>query len=228
MGKKKRPRKNLLNIMNVKIEPGEVRRLIESIDSKEYVAYGQILEILSEKKIETIYCIGLGDPCRNLACREQTQLILSVSKELGVENLPFFDPDTCESCKETLKEMGFNILTENRNGAYEIEEKTCFYMPHCPLNLYHSLIISNLERERLKNAMVIGNSFEERAEAAKYESPKVNSIIEESFSRGFIIEKKLDFGRDLFFNQTAVMMVDPDKLPEDADDFWKPRGELKM
>ena len=221
-------KKGLFSKLNVKIEAQDVPSSIMSCNTKEYKSYNDIKKTFLEKKIDSVFCIGLGDPCCNLGCRKQASLILSIASDLNIKNLPFFDPCTCENCKAKLKEMGFDILADDKNGCYSASEGTCFYMPHCPLSLYHNLINANLTKNKLKDMMIIGNSFEERTDAAKYEVPRVYSLVEEAYNKGFVHEKKLDFGGDLLFHSTSIMTIDADKLPSEDDDFWKQRDQLKQ
>ena len=228
---RKKKQKNILKQMNIPLKSSEIIPAIKSIDSTKYPAFHQVLDFLKSKNSQHIYCLGLGDPCKSLACRTQISFITSISKELNINQLFYYDPLLCSDCLEhhILQDLGFSLIdTKEKNiGDYKATDGTIFFMPHCPSFLYHNLIISNLSQESFKNLIIIGNSFENHAEQVKYDCEMQKTIADEVISKEFMKEIKLNFLDDLFFYSTSIMYAnDSSKLPPDDDSFWKNKEYL--
>ena len=217
--------------MNVPLKSPEVIPAVKAIESKKYPAFSQVLDFFKNKNIQKIYCLGLGDPCKSLACRTQISFITSVAKELNINQLLYYDPLLCSQCynDHILQDLGFSLLdTKEKNiGEYEASEDSVFFMPHCPSFLYHNLIISNLSPERFSKIVIIGNSFENHVEQVKYDCEMKKTIADESITKDYIREIKLNFSDDIFFYSTSIMYSnDISKLPPKDDEFWKNKEYL--
>ena len=53
-----------------------------------------------------------------------------------------------------------NIITLNLDGKHKVrsDNRTLFYMPHCPYSLYNSVLWANWG-QNLSRLIIIGNSF---------------------------------------------------------------------
>ncbi|EAY08593.1 SRR1-like protein-related protein [Trichomonas vaginalis G3] len=222
----RRNKKGILKQLNVQVSSEEVPELVKSLDVESFPAFKNVKDLFQQKSIKTIYCIGIGDPCKNLAARYQISFIIKIAKELSIEKLKYYDPCTCSDCLPILSQMGFEVLSENSEGVYNSEENTAFYLPHCPAFLYHNLLASNLSLEKFKNLIIIGNSFEEHSKKAKIGEVTYKSLIEETFNKKFIIEQQLNFNDNLFFYNTSSMIANAEGLPEKDDPFWNKRELL--
>lgn len=219
-------KKGILGQLNVQVQSCDVPNLVNELDVESFPAYKTVLEKFKEKDIKTVYCIGIGDPCRNLAARYQISFILKIAKSLSIEKLIFYDPCTCNDCLPVLSKMGFSNLTDDSNGKYISEQNTAFYLPHCPAFLYHNLLATNLSIDHFPNLLIIGNSFEEHAKQVKIGDVKYKSLIEETYNNGYIEETNLDFNNNLFFYNTSLLLANPSKLPKETDPFWTKREML--
>ncbi|XP_074598314.1 SRR1-like protein isoform X1 [Brevipalpus obovatus] len=107
----------------------------------------------------TVAVYGLGPFSRSYESLQQLALVkcLKDSADFLSPEWLFYDPifSSCE--REVLKGLGFTVLDQNDQGLRKVEHETLFYMPHCPLPLYHNLLWSNWNS--LDRLIILGNSF---------------------------------------------------------------------
>ncbi|RKO88814.1 hypothetical protein BDK51DRAFT_16068, partial [Blyttiomyces helicus] len=71
-----------------------------------------------------------------------------------------FDPVLTDLDKRLATHYGFTVIVENERGSRPITRPTLFYMPHCGLPLYSSVLRSNWSPKTLPLLAIIGNSFD--------------------------------------------------------------------
>ena len=55
--------------------------------------------------------------------------------------------------------FGTHIIDQNELGCRSVTSPTLFFMPHCPMGLYHNILLSNWNKSSLGNVYIFGNSF---------------------------------------------------------------------
>jgi len=78
-------------------------------------------------------------------------------------DMKFYDPCTSALEKRMLEE-NYNVmpLETNEQGKRQVnhsQNKTIFYMPHCPMRLYSNVLWANWEKSILTNIIILGNSL---------------------------------------------------------------------
>ena len=74
-----------------------------------------------------------------------------------------YDPVHKQQEKEIIKQLGYNVLTENdvkRHYIISENTKVLFYLPHCPKALTNNILKANWCRRSLASAYILGNSFD--------------------------------------------------------------------
>lgn len=114
-------------------------------------------------------------------------------------------------------------LPSNTCGKHSSMSKTLYYMPHCPLGLYGNLLLSNWELPRLKNTIIIGNSFS-NYDSRRLSNKAENNQYSDSFlfqALPYIKELSLELRSESFGNafndQFLHVWMD---LPGPEDSFW--------
>jgi hypothetical protein len=106
---------------------------------------------------ESIVCYGIG-PLSNPISQRQFQLFIDIMKHFELDGFiyePLFKKDDIDECRAN----GLKIIKENERGKRKVDKRTLFYMPHCPIGLYHNVLLANWET--LDKIVVFGNSFSE-------------------------------------------------------------------
>ncbi|XP_055547532.1 SRR1-like protein [Wyeomyia smithii] len=118
--------------------------------------------LLNQAKIEAIICLGLGKLSECLISCYQLALIRCLKGKLKdfSGKIQFFDPIFTYKDIEILQLLDTAVLSENLEGKYLADQKTLFYLPHCPKQISNNLLWRNWQPELLKNVYLICNSFE--------------------------------------------------------------------
>lgn len=104
-----------------------------------------------------LICLGIGGFSSSQTALLQLVLALHLKETLLPSQSLIYDPCFTSQESEICRYFGFEVLTENLYGKYEIQRKTVFYMPHCPYRLYCNVLWRN--KNRLCDLTIIGNSF---------------------------------------------------------------------
>ncbi|KAH0793353.1 SRR1-like protein [Histomonas meleagridis] len=213
-------------IVYLTIPPENLEDEINKIEVNQFPAFDVLCDEFNKKGINSIRCLGIGDPCKSAAARLQTSFILKLSTKCNIQNITYFDPVLCESCRSILTRMGFECEEEDLEGFIKFSPNTAFYMPHCPRFLYHNLLLANWDESQLQHLIIVGNSFESYEEKVRMLKQPNSSCVEDLFATKSVHEIKLDFKGNDFFDSTSLMLFCPNFLPPKEDNFWQNREKM--
>ncbi|KAL7419810.1 hypothetical protein Q5752_005726 [Cryptotrichosporon argae] len=95
-------------------------------------------------------CLGLGKPFSDRTAQIQLVLLLELVRALQAkaEDVHVFDPVFDEGDRKVLAHYDLRVLDENLAGAYALapDRPYLLYLPHCPKQLYESLLHANYGR----------------------------------------------------------------------------------
>ncbi|KAK3565832.1 hypothetical protein QTP86_015815 [Hemibagrus guttatus] len=106
-------------------------------------------------------CYGLGNFSSSVSARYQLAMLLLLldALQIAVGCCSLYDPVFTVSECETLRELGFTVLSENEEGKRAVHRPTLFYLMHCGKALYNNLLWKNWSPQILPKVIVLGNSF---------------------------------------------------------------------
>jgi hypothetical protein len=93
-------------------------------------------------------------------------------------------------------------------------------MPHCPKELYASILSANWNSKDLSRLVIIGNSFSSITSAPAYDVEKMRN------GRVFAVERVQseaifpDYEDPFIFNNTAIHLFDEASTISQEDPFW--------
>lgn len=130
----------------------------------------------------SVICYGLGNI--SLCCSAQFQLafLLILKEYLQIDNVLAYDPLFSTNDKKLLSYFQIDLIDINESAKRKVEQKTLFYMPHCPFSLYNNLVWANLTVNKLNNVFIIGNSFENMV------SDNITTSFEKEYKYIFMVE----------------------------------------
>jgi hypothetical protein len=184
-------------------------------------------QVLQDTQIKEIICLGIGRISNCSIARHQLAFISLIGTQLGI-SISFFDPVLSNSDKEILKALNYEILSQNKEGSYLVQQSTLFYLPHCPKQITNNLLFSNWTPDQLSKVFLICNSFKTIIETTpeRILRPNAHFILEIS---PFAEEKKIEnnFRFTDIFNDFAIINFPSEKLEKAAKSFWSDRLEPK-
>ncbi|GAA6105893.1 SRR1-like protein [Tachysurus ichikawai] len=168
-------------------------------------------------------CYGLGNFSSSVSARYQLAMLLLLldALQIAVVQCSLYDPVFTVSECETLRELGFNVLSENEEGKRAVRHPTLFYLMHCGKALYNNLLWKNWSSQVLPKVIIIGNSFlgiQERMLQRELDRDysflsDVTDVCEETSLP--CSQRFLDV-----FNDTAVIRFPPHKLHKLPESIW--------
>ncbi|EAY06299.1 hypothetical protein TVAG_475330 [Trichomonas vaginalis G3] len=208
-----------IQILEPSIPIDKLENEIRKYNPASYPAFNELIKIFTEKKINSIIVLGLGDMCTEISARKQISFILSIIEKFDIKNIRFYDPISCKNCNGFLESKGFHIDSENLYGQYEASPNSAFFIFHGPHFLYHNLITTNLTPDKLANIVIIGNSIE-NSRNLKNSS---GFIMGEAFDAGILNETMLNFNHDPSFDNTALITAQTENFPPLDNKIWSKR-----
>ncbi|KAI7798366.1 SRR1-like protein, partial [Triplophysa rosa] len=188
---------------------------------------------VSSKKNEDVslkhcVCYGLGNFASCISARYQLAMLLLLLETLHIPegSCCVYDPVFSALECNALRELGFDVLTENEEGKRAVCQPTLFYLMHCGKALYNNLLWKNWSPQTLPKIVIIGNSFhgiQERMLQREFERDysflsNVIRVCEETSL--FCSHRFLDV-----FNDTALIQFPPENLNRLADCTWTETSE---
>lgn len=187
-----------------------------------FQAIESLEEILNQKQIKEIICLGIGRISDCSIAKYQLALISIIGKRLKCQVIKFFDPVLSASEQEAIKQLGYEVLTENIEGKYIAEDPTLFYLPHCPKQITNNLLFANWNSDQIQNLHLICNSFKSIIEATpeRLLRPNAHYIIE---IKDFVEEKEIEntFRFTDIFNDFSIHSFPSTKLEALSSTFWE-------
>ncbi|GFZ42894.1 hypothetical protein JCM24511_00612 [Saitozyma sp. JCM 24511] len=134
--------------------PDVITKLMEEVDEKKTKLLGKwdaiimrLKPLLSDARVPSSLCLGLGKPFTDRTAQIQLALLLALadSLEISTSNIECFDPAWEEGDVKLLKAIGLTPLEANLRGGYQLRDDRPYllYMPHCSRALYESLFTIN-------------------------------------------------------------------------------------
>ncbi len=125
--------------------------------------------VVGEEKKWRVRCRGVGCVGRSEAAQLQCAFALFLHSRAGSDSgtrPDFVEPMLGSEECEALRELGFDMLTHddvrrdaNEKGEEKDGEKELLYCPHAPAGLYHNEMLWRWSASRLRNTVIVGNSF---------------------------------------------------------------------
>lgn len=184
-------------------------------------AFRQLEEVVDNKSIKEIICLGIGKISEDIIARHQLVFISIVKEKFKISNIKFYDPVFDQNDKDILSSLNFEILKDNTEGKYTALEHTIFYLPHCPKQITNNLLYSNWNFTGLKNLILICNSFKTIIESTpeRFLKPNAHYLLEVNhYTTELEIENSFKFND--IFNDFSIHYFQSTNLPEASSDFW--------
>ena len=164
-------------------------------------------------------------------------------------DMKFYDPCTSALEKRMLEE-NYHVMSleTNEQGKRQVnhsQNRTIFYMPHCPMRLYSNLLWANWDESILTNIIILGNSllaYNDRIIDSTDRNDPTNAIVPIA---PFVIEKSLHWKHKqkhrlettnggsplanifLAFNDFSISRFSSSGVSDDLHQnlYWPPRPE---
>lgn len=174
-------------------------------------------------KDSKILCFGLGHFSSCSTSRFQLAYILLIKEHFNIKSANFSDPIFSSQEKLLLETLNCQLIAENLEGKFQIENnnKTIFYLPHCPKQLTNNILWKNWGLQ-LQNIILIGNSFDSLICSTPERILKSNAefILKiNPFVRELFLENNFKFSD--IFNDTSIHLFEKDKIENIEIDFWE-------
>lgn len=178
--------------------------------------------LLRSNNVVEIVCFGLGHVGECNISRYQLALLLCLKDVTLCEKVLVHDPIFYKSECEVLKQLGVEVIEENKEGGYVISNEgiTLIYLPHCPKQLTNNFLWSNWS-DKLENCILMCNSFtslvENQPSRILLETvPYISKIYP------YISELRLEnkFKYTDIFNDTSIHYFLKEKLEKLESSFW--------
>ena len=112
------------------------------------------------KKVEAVYCFGLGHFCDSVTAKYQFALLLCIQETFNIVELQLSDPVfyQCESDLLT-QHYHLTVLSHNSECHQPCPRPALVFLPHCPKQMTNNLLFSNWDPGLLGNLFLISNSL---------------------------------------------------------------------
>eukprot|EP00039_Didymoeca_costata_P018896 m.335441 g.335441 ORF g.335441 m.335441 type:complete len:272 (+) comp17593_c0_seq1:99-914(+) len=162
-------------------------------------------------------CFGLGNFSSSSVGRWQLAMLLTLTDDMTRrDKCEIYDP--CFNALEikVLQSLGLKLLPTNTLCKHVASSDTVYFMPHCGMDMYHNVLLSNWTMKGLKQVCILGNSFQH------YEERTVPSAKARLDSwclfkcLPFITQKDIPntFSPDVIFNDLALHYFTQEQLQE--------------
>lgn len=171
--------------------------------------------------IVKIVCFGLGSFSDCLISLHQLAFILEIQKYFKIIKIEFHDPIFSKLETSLLNEINCEVLEENCEGKYKVDDITIFYLPHCPKQLTNNLLWKNWNEYDLNRIILISNSFEnlKRNTPERFLKEDAEYILKIcDFTAEYSIDNNYQFSD--VFNDTSIHVFCKTKLNNVPEDFW--------
>lgn len=183
-------------------------------------------EVTSNQSIKEIICLGIGRVSDCSIAKHQLAFISIIQEDLKIPSTKFYDPVLLSSDKDIIEKLNFSVLSENKEGKYQVDHSTLFYLPHCPKQITNNLLFTNWKSDQLKNLILICNSFNTIIESTpeRLLRPNAHFLLEiNPFVTEIELENSYRF-KDIF-NDFSIHTFPAEKLKELPRDFWSNQKE---
>ena len=128
--------------------------------SSEYWAEFVAVSESALKKVEAIYCFGLGHFCDSVTAKYQFALLLCIQETFNIDEVQLSDP-VFYQCERDLLTDHYHlvVLSHNSECHQPCSSPALVFLPHCPRQMTNNLLFSNWEPRLLSNLLLISNSL---------------------------------------------------------------------
>ena len=112
------------------------------------------------KKVEAVYCFGLGHFCDSVTARYQLALLLCIQETFSIAEVELSDP-VFYQCERDLLTGHFQLTVSSLNSECRqpCSKAALVLLPHCPKQMTNNLLFSNWEPRLLSNLFLVSNSL---------------------------------------------------------------------
>ena len=112
------------------------------------------------KKVEAVYCFGLGHFCDSVTAKYQFALLLCIKETFKIADVQLSDPVFYQCERDLLTEhYHLAVLSHNSECRQPCNNPALVFLPHCPKQMTNNLLFSNWEPRLLSNLFLISNSL---------------------------------------------------------------------
>ncbi|XP_058454854.1 SRR1-like protein [Malaya genurostris] len=183
----------------------------------------KVFPILKQAEISRIICLGLGRLSECPISRHQLAFIFCLKEYINLQDrIKFFDPIFSQLEIKILQHLDGVVLKENLEGKYLSNEKTLFYLPHCPKQITNNILWKNWRLELLNNTIIISNSFE----SILISNPRRFLDISANFIRKIAeycdeISLPINYKHADIFNDISLHLFNTEALRLKEEQFWE-------
>lgn len=122
---------------------------------------GFLREILNQKAITDIVCLGLGHIASCKTAQHQLGLLLLLGEQFLCP-IEVFDPVFSSTEKDILSQLKLKLAEKNCEGKRTPSSPgyTFFVFPHCPKELSNNLLYTNWNPSQLEHCILYANSLD--------------------------------------------------------------------
>ncbi|XP_039970337.1 SRR1-like protein [Bactrocera neohumeralis] len=180
--------------------------------------------LIDNEKFSRLVCFGIGPFSRNFQALHQLAFIICTQRHYSIDEAIYFDPVFRESEKQILQRLNCALMSENCEAKYSVDERTLFYLPHCPNCLTNNLLWSNWRPKCLKHLVLINNSFESLSlskteRLLRLDSSYILDVL--PYVKEYQLED--DYETHNVFNDLSVHVFPMASLPASENPFWAER-----
>ncbi|THU90698.1 hypothetical protein K435DRAFT_252120 [Dendrothele bispora CBS 962.96] len=107
-----------------------------------------------------VICLGLGSPSNSSISRAQLGFLLDICDVLKIGEVVVYDPVFTEEDRAMFAGFEFQAPLSDENLDVTAENPVIFFMPHCDMELYETMLLKNWSEEQLANIVLISNQLE--------------------------------------------------------------------
>ncbi|XP_053951711.1 SRR1-like protein [Anastrepha ludens] len=172
-------------------------------------------------KFSSLVCLGIGPFSRNFQALHQLVFIICTQRHYCIKDAIYFDPVFRESEKQILQRLNCSLMNENCEAKYGVDERTLFYLPHCPNCLTNNLLWSNWRPQSLNKLVLINNSFESLSlskpeRMLRLDSAYILDVL--PYVKEFPLDD--DYETHNIFNDLSVHVFPLESLPSAQATIW--------
>lgn len=141
-----------------------------------------------------ILSYGLGHISSSISSQYQYALLKLIEEifENQIRKIYLYDPIWTQDERNFLQKnntyLKYEILIENNQAYQTIDRSSFIYIPFCSKPIHNNLLYSNWIKDKLKNILIFGNSFEKFSNEVQFDEEKFFYIYQ---STSFLTEISL-------------------------------------
>jgi len=179
-----------------------------------------------------ILSYGLGHISSSISSQYQYALLKLIEQifENKIQKIYLYDPIWTKEENNFLQNnnsyLKYEILIENNQAYQTINRSSLIYIPFCSKPIHNNLLYSNWNKEKLKDILFFGNSFEKFSNEIQFDSKKFFYIYQ---STSFLTEISLPIFESCInaFNEQVFTSFDRTDIPLINQEIFVPTKREK-